>query len=113
MVEPVFALLQGRGHPVTRARDAGLAEAVDSDIVEYSLAKALVVVTFDRDLRDTAVRGSCQVLHIAKKEVSARKRLEAYYTDVVGLIGAGHGLVTLPTTGPPHPGKVREARMHR
>ena len=51
MVEPVAALLNGRGHPVRRAREVGLAAEEDIVIIEYALETDLVIVTFDPDFR--------------------------------------------------------------
>jgi predicted nuclease of predicted toxin-antitoxin system len=103
MVDPVADLLMGRGHPVVRARDAGLADAEDWVIAEYAQANAsdMVVVTFDIDFRNSLRRRDCRCLHIRGRERTARARLADYYREVVLLIGAGQRLVTLPSEGPP------------
>lgn len=64
MDKAVVRLLNGRGHRVVRAFDAGLTTASDADIVEYVLAKRLTLLTFDPDLRNSALHGECQVVHI-------------------------------------------------
>jgi predicted nuclease of predicted toxin-antitoxin system len=82
MVEPVVLLLNGRGHRVIRARDAGIEAEDDQTLVEYALANALVVVTFDRDLRDKSLRGGRKCLHIRPPERTARDRIAAAYATV-------------------------------
>lgn len=110
MVEPVAALLQGRGHPVVRAKEAGLARASDAEVVTYALSQQLVVVTFDPDLRDKAVRGNCPVLHIRPPERTARARVAKHYRAIVEMVGEGHRLVTLPGTGEPRVDPGRQGR---
>jgi hypothetical protein len=39
MVEPVVLLLNGRGHRIIRARDAGIEAEDDQTLVEYALSK--------------------------------------------------------------------------
>jgi len=101
MVEPVAALLQGRGHPVVRARDAGLATASDADLVAYALRQSLVLVTFDRDLGRAAVRQGCPVLRVQGPERTARARVGQHYAAVVARLWAGARLVLIPRDGPP------------
>ena len=87
MVEPVVLLLNGRGHRVVRARDAGIEAEDDQTLVEYALANHLVVVTFDRDLRDKTLRGGCRCLQIRPPERTARDRLAAAYAAVADCFG--------------------------
>ena len=85
MVEPVVTLLNGRGHRIIRARDAGIAAEDDQTLVEYALAADLVIVTFDNDLRDKVVRGECRCLHMRPPERTARQRLADVHEQVVAL----------------------------
>jgi len=101
MVEPVAALLQGRGHRAVRVRDAGLAQASDADVVAYSLNQGLVLVTFDRDLGRAAVRQGCQVLLFHPPERTARTRLGEHYAALIAELWSGAELVTVPRAGPP------------
>ena len=101
MVEPVAALLQGRGHRAVRVRDAGLAQASDADVVAYSLNQGLVLVTFDRDLGRAAVRQGCQVLLFQPPERTARTRLGEHYAALIAELWSGAELVTVPRAGPP------------
>jgi len=87
MVEPVVLLLNGRGHRVVRARDAGIEAEDDQTLVEYALANQLTVVTFDRDLRDKSLRGGCKCLHIRPPERTARDRVAAAYAAIVDCFG--------------------------
>ena len=93
----------GRGHPVIRARDAGLADAEDGVIADYALGAdvELVVVTFDIDFRNTLRRRGCRCLHIRPPERTARDRLAARYEEVIELLAQGERLVTLPNDGVP------------
>ena len=109
MIEPVAALLQGRGHPVVRAKEAGLARASDAEVVAYALSLRLVLVTFDPDLRDSGIRGNCPVLHIRHPERTARARVAKHYRAIAAMVGEGHALVTLPGTGPPRADPGRHA----
>jgi predicted nuclease of predicted toxin-antitoxin system len=99
MVEPVVAYLNGKGHRVPRARDVGLADSDDSELVEYALANELVILTFDPDLRSSSLRGGCQCLHIRPRESTARERLKARYAEVVQLLTTGCKLVTIHPKG--------------
>ena len=80
-------------------------------MVAYALLLQLVLVTFDPDLRDSAVRGSCPVLHIRPPERTARSRVTEHYQAIVEMVGEGHRLVTLPGTGEPRvdPGRQGKA----
>jgi Domain of unknown function (DUF5615) len=99
MVEPVVLLLNGRGHRVIRARDAGIEAEDDQTLVEYALANKLVVVTFDRDLRDKSLRGGCACLQVRPPERTARDRLAAAYAKVVDLLCRGNPFVVLQPDG--------------
>jgi predicted nuclease of predicted toxin-antitoxin system len=99
MVQGVVDLLMGRGHPIQTARQVGLQQALDADLATYALSKGLVVVTFDRDLRDSALRAGCRCLHIHAREATARSRLKDAYDDVIALLGAGHLLVSVDKQG--------------
>ena len=101
MVEPVAALLMGRGHPVRKARDVGLADEPDAIIAEYALAADLVIVTFDPDFRSSLRRRGARCLYIRPPERTARERLAERYREVVRLLWSGQALVTLPPDGPP------------
>jgi predicted nuclease of predicted toxin-antitoxin system len=101
MVEPVAALLMGRGHPVRRAREVGLADEPDIVIAEYALAADLVIVTFDPDFRSKLRRKGARCLHIRPPERTARARLAAHYRAVIDLFWDGELLVTLPADGNP------------
>jgi predicted nuclease of predicted toxin-antitoxin system len=101
MVEPVATLLVGRGHRVTRVRDAGLANDADPVIAEYAIAKGLVVVTFDADFRNGAMRRGARCLYIRPPERSSVERLKTHYEAVMALLLAGSQLVTLPRKGEP------------
>jgi Domain of unknown function (DUF5615) len=103
MVEPVVDLLTGHGHKVTRVRDAGLATDDDAVVAEYALSFDLVVVTFDYDLRNRAVRGGAACLHIPPPERTAYARVQDHYSALADLLkGAPHSLVVLPRNGPPY-----------
>jgi predicted nuclease of predicted toxin-antitoxin system len=102
MVEPVAALLMGRGHPVRKAREVGLADESDAVIAEYALAADLVIVTFDPDFRSSLRRQGARCLYIRPPELTARARLTHHYRDVVRLLWSGAVLVTLPPHGPPY-----------
>lgn len=109
MVESVVDLLIGRGHPVRRVRHVGLSDASDAVIAEYALAQNLVIVTFDRDLRDTSIRQGARCLHIHQRETTARRRLAAAYDAVIQCLWQGYQLVSLTSQGeavaaPPRPG---------
>ena len=100
MVEPVVRLLNGRGHRVVRARDAGIEAEDDQTLVEYALANRLAVVTFDRDLRDKSLRGGCNCLHIRPPERTARDRVAAAYASIVDCFGRqNRPLTTLRPNG--------------
>jgi predicted nuclease of predicted toxin-antitoxin system len=99
MVEPVALLINGRGNRVWRAREVGLEREDDQVLVEYVLSFELVLVTFDRDLRNKARRGGCQVLHIRGPEISARERLADAYEAVRAPLAARQRLVTLHSDG--------------
>jgi predicted nuclease of predicted toxin-antitoxin system len=101
MVEPVADLLIGRGHPVRRVRDVGLATDEDAIVADYAFANDLVIVTFDNDLRRSAVRREARCLHIRGRERDARQRLGDHYRSVVDPFWEGARLVTLPGDGPP------------
>jgi predicted nuclease of predicted toxin-antitoxin system len=101
MVEPVAALLMGRGHPVRRTREIGLATEADAVIADYALVEDLVIVTFDPDFRRSVVRKGARCLHIRNPERTARRRLARYYREVVEMIWEGAQLVTLLSDGPP------------
>jgi predicted nuclease of predicted toxin-antitoxin system len=101
MVEPVAAYLNGRGHPVRRARDVGLADEEDVVLVEYALVADLVIVTFDPDFRSSLLRKGARCLHIRPPERTARRRLATHYDGVMELFWEGAFLVTLPGDGPP------------
>jgi predicted nuclease of predicted toxin-antitoxin system len=101
MVDPVADLLQGRGHPVRRVREVGLATDDDAIIADYAVAYELVLVTFDPDLRRSVVRRDARCLHIRGRERTARDRLANYYRETVGFFWQGARLVTLPSNGPP------------
>ena len=87
MVDPVVLLLNGRGHRVVRAREAGIEAEDDQTLVEYALANQFAVVTFDRDLRDKSLRGGCRCLQIRPPERTARDRLAAAYASVLDCFG--------------------------
>ncbi len=100
MVEPVVLLLNGRGHRIIRARDAGIEAEDDQTLVEYALARDLVVVTFDKDLRDSALRGRCRCLHIRPPERTARQRLaDAHAVIVHCFLAQACELATLASDG--------------
>jgi predicted nuclease of predicted toxin-antitoxin system len=112
MVEPVADLLNGRGHPVKRVREVGLADADDVIVVDYAIANDLVIVTFDRDFRNSMVRRGCRCLHIEGAERSARPRLTEHYLSVVDLFYAGKRDVILPAEGPARE-RVQRPRRRR
>jgi predicted nuclease of predicted toxin-antitoxin system len=99
MVEPVVRLINGRGYRIRRARDVGLADEDDQTLVEYCLNWELVLITFDADLRDKALRGRCRVLHIKTPERSARDRLAMAIDEVVRFLARGSRLVTVRRNG--------------
>jgi predicted nuclease of predicted toxin-antitoxin system len=99
MVQGVVDLLMGRGHPIQTARQVGLHQALDADLAAYALTQGLVVVTFDRDLRDSTLRAGCPCLHIHARETTARSRLKDAYDDVIALLEAGCLLVSLDRKG--------------
>ena len=103
MVEPVALLLQGRGHVVTRVRDAGLATEEDPIVIEYAIVAGMVVVTFDPDFRRTIRRrGEGRCLHIHHPERTARDRVARCYPEIIELFeGQRARIVTLPADGPP------------
>jgi len=86
MVEGVALYLQGKGHPIARARDAGLAKADDSDSAAYALARDLVVVTFDYDFRRLAFELGCSVLHVRAPENTARRRIALELGNILALL---------------------------
>jgi predicted nuclease of predicted toxin-antitoxin system len=100
MVEPVADYLNGRGHPVRRVRDIGLASADDIDVAAYASAHDLVVVTFDRHFRNSLIRRNCRCLHIEGVERTARNRLAEHYRSIVDLFYDGRREVVLPRNGP-------------
>lgn len=95
MVEPVVLLLNGRGHRVVRARQAGIEAEDDQTLVEYALA----VFTFDRDLRDKSLRGGCRCLHIRPPERTARDRLAQAYGAVIDCFERNRPYVRLTREG--------------
>jgi predicted nuclease of predicted toxin-antitoxin system len=101
MVEPVAMLLNGRGHPVRRAREVGLDKEADIVIIDYALVADLVIVTFDPDFRSSARRRGARCLHIRPPERTARRRLAEHFQAVINLFWQGALLVTLPTEGEP------------
>lgn len=101
MVEPVARLLNGRGHVVIRARDAGLASEEDGVIADYALIANLVIVTFDPDFRRAIRRRGGRCLHVRPPERTARNRLREHYREVAGMFVAHARLVTLPARGSP------------
>jgi predicted nuclease of predicted toxin-antitoxin system len=101
MVEPVALLLNGRGHIVVRARDAGLSAEVDGVIADYADLDSLVIVTFDPDFRGAIRRRGGRCLHIRTPERTARARLATHYEETIGFFVAGARLVTLPPDGRP------------
>lgn len=74
---------------MVRAKNAGLAQHDDREVIAYAVAKSLVVVTADRDMSRLAGSDGCQVVHIQGLETTARTRLAAVYTQMVEAIGAG------------------------
>ena len=101
MVEPVALLLNGRGHVVIRAREAGLAQEEDGVIADYALHAELVIVTFDPDFRKAIKRRGGRCLHVRPPERTARERLATYYREVIGFFADRARLVTLPANRPP------------
>lgn len=101
MVEPVALLLNGRGHRVIRAREAGLSAEEDGVIADYALVADLIVVTFDPDFRGAIRRRGGRCLHVRDPERTARRRLATHFQEVVTLFAGGARLVTLPRDGPP------------
>jgi predicted nuclease of predicted toxin-antitoxin system len=102
MVEPVALDFNGRGHPIRRARDVGLAADDDIVIIDYALASGnLVIVTFDPDFRSAARRQAARCLHIRDPERTARRRVGEHYERIVAHFWEGATLVTLPRTGEP------------
>ena len=99
MVESVVRLVNGRGYRIRRAREVGLADEDDQTLVEYCLSWELVLITFDSDLRDKALRGRCRVLHIKTPERSARDRLAVAIDEVVRFFLRGSRLVTVRRNG--------------
>jgi hypothetical protein len=100
MVEPVVLLLNGRGHRIIRARDAGIEAEDDQTLVEYALSKSLIVITFDKHLRDKLRRGGCRCLHVRPPERTARNRMAGAYEEMVKLFGEENcQLVTLAGDG--------------
>ena len=99
MVETVVLLINGRGFRIRRARDVGLADEDDQTLVEFCLQAELILITFDADLRDKALRGECRVLHIKTPERSARDRLGAVVDEVIGHFAGGSRLVTIRRNG--------------
>jgi len=79
-------LLQGKGHRLVRAKEAGLAKADDSDLAEYALAKRLVVVTFDADFKRLAFDRGCRVLYVRHPERTARERIAAQHSEISALL---------------------------
>jgi predicted nuclease of predicted toxin-antitoxin system len=82
MVESVVHLLNGRGHPITRVRDVGLAKEDDQTVIEYAVSRSLVIVTFDIGMLGKATKAACKCLLIRTPERSARTRLAAVYNFV-------------------------------
>lgn len=101
MVETVVLLLQGRGHRVIRAREAGLAAEDDGIVAEYALVSGLVIVTFEPDFRRRARQGGPACLHIRTPERTARERLADHYREVMEHFKDHARLVTLPRSGEP------------
>ncbi len=77
MVEPVAKLLIGKGHPVRRVREVGLADASDAIVADYA------------DANDLA----------EGRELTARERLAEHYRTVVTLFYDGKREVVLPADG--------------
>jgi hypothetical protein len=50
------------------------------------LTYGLIIVTFDKDLRDKVLRGRCRCLHIRSPERTARQRLAAAYERILALL---------------------------
>lgn len=114
MVEPVALLLNGRGHVVIKARDAGLAAEDDTVVIDYALVDDLVIVTFDPDFRSAIRRrGEGRCLHIVGQERTARARLAEHYDEVVQHFNQRARLVTLPADGPPRRDDARRPRTKR
>ena len=101
MVETVALLLEGRGHRVIRAREAGLGAEDDAIVAEYALIGELVIVTFEPDFRRRARRGGPRCLHIRTPERTARERLAGHYREVKRHFDERAQLVTLPSSGEP------------
>ena len=80
-------LLNGSGPRIVRPRDAGLEAEDDQTLIEYALSKSLIVVTFDKDLRDKVRRGGCRCLQVRPPERTARNRMAAAYHEIVSLFG--------------------------
>lgn len=99
MVDPVVTLLNGRGHRVRKAREVGLDDEEDQILVEYALANSLIVVTFDRDLRDKSLRGGCQCLWIRHDEVTAKYRVADGYREICKLLQGRRPLVVVHPDG--------------
>jgi len=74
MDDRVRDLLNGRGHPTVSAREVGLSDAGDADLIEYALSRDLVIVTFDNDFRRHVVRQEARCLFIRRPERTARAR---------------------------------------
>lgn len=91
MAEPVVKLINGRGHRILRARDVGLEAENDQTLAEYALTNDLIIVTFDRDLRDSAIRSGCACLHVRAPERTARRRIAAAYQAICTPSALGGG----------------------
>jgi Domain of unknown function (DUF5615) len=99
MVEPVARLLIGRGHPVIRARTAGLADDEDIVISDFAMEHDLIVVTFDHHFRRAAVHRGCRCLHILPPERTARTRLADAYREIADRFYAGERMVKVLPDG--------------
>lgn len=93
-------LLQGKGHRLVRAKEAGLDKAVDSELAEYALAKRLMVVTFDADFKRLAFDRGCRVLYVRHPESTLRERIAAHHVEISALLmGRRSRLVTVLQQG--------------
>jgi predicted nuclease of predicted toxin-antitoxin system len=99
MVELVADLLNGRGNRVVRARDVRLDAEADQVLVEYALAFELVVVTFDRGMRDRVKAAGGQCLWVRTPEDTARKRVADGYEAICARLQARHPVVSVMRKG--------------
>jgi hypothetical protein len=103
MVQPVVDYLVGRGHRVIRATDIGLGGEEDWVLIEYAdgAQPPYVLVTFDTDFKNAAVRRDARCLWIRDPERTARARVAEHYDALIQLFERGQRLVTLPRLGGP------------